>query len=311
VPTTWITDRGSQFVNKFTKTLCARLGIDHFPTTAYHPQGDGQTERVNAPLEAYLRHYINYTQDDWAEWLDMAEFAYNNSEHAATKMTPFYALHGDHPNFTIRNESPGVELSDAVATAHANKIQDVRAFLRGRAQEAREAMRKYYDQHHQDMEFEEGDLVWLKTDNIRTRRKAKKLDHKKIGPFIITAKIGTRAYKLELPESLAIHDVFHVGLLELARESSIEGQPQYDQGLVEADEDAEEWDVEGIVDSKIEAGAFLYKVRWSGAYEDTWQPPCDLDCYQLVNAFHISNPDKPKPEARELRRMIRRTIVDT
>jgi hypothetical protein len=64
VPSTWITDRGSQFVNKFTKTLYTRLGINHFPTTAYHSQGDGQTERVNAPLEAYLRHYINYTQDD-------------------------------------------------------------------------------------------------------------------------------------------------------------------------------------------------------------------------------------------------------
>ena len=90
------------------------------------------------------------------------------------------------------------------------------------------------------MEFEEGDLVWLKIDNIRTRRKTKKLDHRKIGPYIITAKIGTRAYKLELPETLAIHDVFHVGLLELAREATIEGQPEYAQGLVEADKEIKE-----------------------------------------------------------------------
>jgi hypothetical protein len=128
---------------------------------------------------------------------------------------------------------------------------------------------------------------------------------------MITAKIDTRAYKLELPETLAIHDVFHVGLLELAREATIEGQLEYAQGLVEADEEIEEWDVEGIVDSKIEGGVFLYKVSWSGPHEDTWQPPSDLDCYELVNAFHVSNPDKPKPEARELRRMIRRTVVET
>jgi transposase InsO family protein len=60
----WITDRGTQFVNSFTKYLYKRLQIDHFPTTAYHPSGDGQTERVNAPLEAHLRAYVNYKQND-------------------------------------------------------------------------------------------------------------------------------------------------------------------------------------------------------------------------------------------------------
>ena len=57
---------------------------------------------------------------------------------------------------------------------------------------------------------------------------------------MITAKVGTRAYKLELPETLAIHNMFHVGLLELAREATIEGQPEYAQGLVEADKEIEE-----------------------------------------------------------------------
>ena len=133
-----------------------------------------------------------------------------------------------------------MELTDAVATAHANKIQDIRAFLRGRAEETREAIRKYYDRRHQDMEFEESDLVWLKTDNIRTRRKAKKLNHRKIGPYIIIAKVGIRAYKLELPETLAIHNMFHISLLELAREATIKGQPEYTQGLVEADKEIKE-----------------------------------------------------------------------
>jgi transposase InsO family protein len=67
LPKTFITDRGTQFVNSFNKSLCDRLQIDHFPTTAFHPQGDGQTERLNQPLEAYLRAYVNYFQDDWDE----------------------------------------------------------------------------------------------------------------------------------------------------------------------------------------------------------------------------------------------------
>jgi hypothetical protein len=87
----------------------------------------------------------------------------------------------------------------------------------------------------------------------------------------------------------------------------IEGQPEYKQGLVEAGEPPQEWEVEGIVDSAIINGVFYYKVRWAGDYEDSWQPPRDIDCYNFVNAFHTSNPDKPKPQARELRQMIRRS----
>ena len=61
---------------------------------AYHPQTDRQTERVNQELEQYLRLYVNHRQTDWSEWLSLAEFAYNNREHSATKMSPFYANTG-------------------------------------------------------------------------------------------------------------------------------------------------------------------------------------------------------------------------
>ena len=66
-------------------------------STAFHPQTDGQTERVNQVIEAYLRPYINLEQDDWVDLLSMAEYAYNNSETSATGMTPFYANYGRHP----------------------------------------------------------------------------------------------------------------------------------------------------------------------------------------------------------------------
>ena len=67
LPKTFITDRDTLFVNSFNKSLCDRLQIDHFPTTAFHPQGDSQTERLNQPLKAYLRAYVNYFQDNWDE----------------------------------------------------------------------------------------------------------------------------------------------------------------------------------------------------------------------------------------------------
>ena len=74
--------------------------------------------------------------------------------------------------------------------------------------------------------------------------------------------------------------------------------------------DTEEWDVEGIRDSRIDpVKGFQYRVAWSGPHEDTWQPPSDLDCYVLVNAYHASNPDRPRPEARELKRIKKRTFI--
>ena len=63
-------------------------------STAYHPQTDGQTERVNQELEQYLRAFVDHRQSNWAGLLPMAEFAHNNHAHSATKVSPFYALYG-------------------------------------------------------------------------------------------------------------------------------------------------------------------------------------------------------------------------
>jgi hypothetical protein len=76
------------------KELYRLLGIQGNPSTAYHPQTDGQTERMNREIEKYLRMYISYHQDDWEEWLNTGEFAYNNGTHAATGFTPFYLNKG-------------------------------------------------------------------------------------------------------------------------------------------------------------------------------------------------------------------------
>ena len=65
-------------MSRFMKELCSRLRVGRNPSTAYHPQTDSQTERVNQELKQYLRLYYNYRQNNWAEWLSIAEFSYNN-----------------------------------------------------------------------------------------------------------------------------------------------------------------------------------------------------------------------------------------
>ena len=91
------TDRGPEFTNKFIAALCELVGTMHCKSTAYHPQSDGQTERMNRVLEDMLRHYVNPKQNNWDELLSCAEFAVNNAYQASTQDTPFYLNYGKHP----------------------------------------------------------------------------------------------------------------------------------------------------------------------------------------------------------------------
>jgi len=86
-----IIDRRMQFVAEMIKELNCMLGINTKLSMAYHPQTDGQTERMNQDLEQYLRMFIDHRQEQWPDWLAMAEFAYNNRVQTSTKVSPFKA----------------------------------------------------------------------------------------------------------------------------------------------------------------------------------------------------------------------------
>jgi transposase InsO family protein len=117
LPVTIVSDRGKLFVSKFWRPLCKALDIDSNLSTAYHPETDRQTERINQILEQYLRIYVNYQQDDWAPQLPLAEFVYNNSPHSATGVSPFFANKGYHPRLTINlNDIPAHEAHLAAAS---------------------------------------------------------------------------------------------------------------------------------------------------------------------------------------------------
>jgi len=94
LPDSIISDRGPQFVVGIMKELNQMLEINTKLLTTFHPQTDGQPERMNQELEQYLRMFIDHRQEQWPEWLGMAEFAYNNKVHTGTKVSPFQANHG-------------------------------------------------------------------------------------------------------------------------------------------------------------------------------------------------------------------------
>ena len=92
---------GTQFTSHFWARVCGHPSVDHRLSTAFHPQTDGQTERQNQTMEQYLRAFANYEQDNWVELLPLAKFAYN-SIHSSTRMTPFFANFGYHPEMQFR-----------------------------------------------------------------------------------------------------------------------------------------------------------------------------------------------------------------
>ena len=98
IPRKIIHDRGPQFESKFMKDFYRMVGIEGNPSTAYHPQTDGQTERLNQEIEQYLRLFIDHHQSDWAEWLSLAEFAYNNKVQTSLGHSPFFVNQGYHPH---------------------------------------------------------------------------------------------------------------------------------------------------------------------------------------------------------------------
>ncbi|KAF8754946.1 hypothetical protein RHS01_05436 [Rhizoctonia solani] len=130
MPKKTVSDRGRVFNNKFLKALYQRLGIDPHFSLAYHPQSNGQTERVNPTVEHFLRAYSGVNQKDWVKWLPMAEFAYNNAVHSSTGKSPFKALYGWEPSLTPSNVPTDVPEADNLATQMEEQWREIEAALR-------------------------------------------------------------------------------------------------------------------------------------------------------------------------------------
>jgi hypothetical protein len=270
LPDDIVSDRDTAFTSKFWKEVMSFLGIKQRMSRAFHPQTDGQTERVNQVLEAYLREYCNYEQNDWAELLPLAEYAYNNSFSSATGLSQFYANYGFHPRTNWpTNEQPRNPGSDL----YAQWLQAVHDQAKDRLTATRERMAKYWDTTRwEGPKFADGDYVMLNGRYIKTKRASKKLDAKLHGPFRIT-RIGRngRSATLELPPQWRIHPTFHVTLLEPYR-----GKPNRAPPPVEIDADGEGWTPEVIVaagpdDDNPRHHKFLVKWVGYGHEENTWE----------------------------------------
>ncbi|KAL4021738.1 hypothetical protein IC575_020549 [Cucumis melo] len=215
VPVSIISDRDARFTSKFWKGLQLALDTRLDFSTAFHPQTDGQTERLNQVLEDMLRACVLEFSGSWDSHLHLMEFAYNNSYQATIGMAPFEALYGKCCRSLIYWGEVGEQRMvgpELVQTTNA-AIQKIRA----RMLTAQSRHKSYADVRRKDQEFEVGDMVFLKVapmKGVLRFEKKGKLSPRFVGPFEILERIGPVAYCLALPPSFsAMHDVFHVSML--------------------------------------------------------------------------------------------------
>jgi hypothetical protein len=292
-----ISDRGSVFNNKFTKARYERLGMKAHFSSAYHPQSDGQTERMNPGIEQFLRAYAGMYQKDWVKWLPMAEFSYNNSTHSATGISPFKCLYGRDPTMTpskVQTEVPE-------ANSMANKPQEIWDETSAALKLAKERMAGR-EPGEIPNSFEVGEKVWLDSRNLRLKTNSPKLTDRRLGPFEVTEKLSERAYHLKLPENLKIHDVFYVGLLSKVNEDPARPITQEPGPLVVEGE--EEYKVEEIIDSERRPDRWYYRVKWKGygPESNTWEPKGNLEHAEtILKKYHQKLLKKARDTAKSLK----------
>ena len=282
VPENIVTDRGSVFVGKFLTEVMRLIGTKHNRTTAFHPQSDGQTERVNRVLEDMLRHYVSQTEHgEWDQHLAAAEFAINNAYHESIGTTPFRLNHGRDPRMPVTIRASAVPSAAQFADRISNGIATAKHCMEA----AQQRQKRYYDQHRRDVTFELGTDVLLSTKNIHMRaptgrKSTPKLLPKWIGPFKVLEKVGESnlAYKLELPSTLKIHPVFHVSLL---KEYLSDGRVQPPSPLIIEGEAY--FMIERILDHRVSKRGrqtrLEYLIKWLdyGSEHNSWEPSSSIE----------------------------------
>ena len=286
LPKTIISDRDTRFTSKFWNELCKRLDIKLNKSTAYHPQTNGQVERINRILEDYIRRYCNCENDNWDKLLALAEFAYNNSISASTKYSPFYLNYGIDPKFSLNeiyNSTNNETVEDFV-----QKMNTILQESKDNLKESIESQEKFYNKNKINTEFKVGDQVLLSTRNLNYKNnKGEKMNKifkpKFIGPFKVLEKFSKLAYKIELPRNLKIHTVFHVSILK-----KFLGNSKNVDDLKDVIEEPTEYNIEKIIGKRIKDGQVYYLVSYDSVdtHEDEWINAHELKNYKkLIDDF--------------------------
>ncbi len=300
LPDDIVSDRGSQFTSRVWSAFFRSLNVNISLTSGYHPQSNGQTERLNQEVIRFLRSYCQQQQTEWSRYLMWAEYAQNSLTKPATGMTPFQCILGFQPPMFPWSGEPTdlpsvtewLQRSEEVwDRAHTHLLRAVR---------------------HQELQanrhrrpgpvYQPGQWVWLSTRDLRLRLPCRKLSPRYVGPFKISRQITPVSFRLELPANYRVSPTFHVSLLKPAggpRGTSEEGaEPQTPPPILVDGEEA--YRVHELLDSRRQGGTLQYLVDWEGfgPEERSWVNSGDILDPTLTEEFHRLHPEKPAPRPR-------------
>ena len=284
LPESIITDRDPRWTSDFWKGVAKYIRTKMSLSSSHHPQHDGQTEVVNKQLATMLRAYVDDDLSDWALWLHVLEFAYNNAVHSSTGTTPFFLLYGFNP----RTPLDFLKLSNADAksyslTPSAVNFLETLAMHRDSARKAiataqdRQAM-QYNKNRREVPEFTEGSQVLVNPHSLEwvdAKGTGTKLKQRWIGLFEVIQKINPKVYRLRMSDQYPGLPVFNIEHLKPYRVSDPEwGDRSTMKESRRLKTPSEEYSVEAIVGHRRKKRGMEWLIRWEGygPQFDSWEP---------------------------------------